>query len=47
MRFCDQDVLRDIAFFFDGHPRVDHIILPVRDHFTGKHILGAHFLEME
>ncbi|HHF8503241.1 TPA: hypothetical protein ACPT35_001118, partial [Escherichia coli] len=43
MRFCDQDVLRDIAFFFDGHPRVDHIILPVRDHFTGKHILGAHF----
>lgn len=43
MRFNDKYVLRDVENYFEKNPLVDHVILPVKDYFTGKHILGIHF----
>ncbi|GEM_PF-4210261 len=43
MRFNDKLVLSDVINYFEGSPEIDHIILPVNDYFTGKHIIGVHF----
>ncbi|ELN4155508.1 hypothetical protein GF718_14605 [Citrobacter braakii] len=43
MRFNDSSVLKDIYIFFEKNKSIDHVIIPVFDYFTGKHILGAHF----